>query len=248
MATKKIIEVDAVNSLSDSDTIFINSSNSLKQISKSNLFTKGADGKSAYEYAVEGGYTGTEAQFAAKLAAEKFANPNALTFTGAVTGSYDGSAAVTVEIPSGGGGIATATKLREITLEEEVTSVSETLPFNPMDYKRIIVLCHIVASTNNTSKVSVNINIGGLGMWIPSWINYTAAQRFHARCEFDIQSGLNMLTVYYSNAYATLSNTTVSFNYPRYNYTSNDLTNTFGISTQNKYLGVGTTFEFWGIK
>ena len=30
-------------------------------------------------------------------------NPNALTFTGAVTGSYDGSAAVTVEIPSGGG-------------------------------------------------------------------------------------------------------------------------------------------------
>lgn len=31
-------------------------------------------------------------------------NPNALTFTGAVTGSYDGSAAVTVEIPAGGVG------------------------------------------------------------------------------------------------------------------------------------------------
>ena len=30
-------------------------------------------------------------------------NPNALTFTGAVTGSYDGSVAVTVDIPSGGG-------------------------------------------------------------------------------------------------------------------------------------------------
>lgn len=64
---------------------------------------KGADGKSAYAYAAEGGYTGTEAEFAAKLAAEKLANPNALTFTGAVTGSYDGSAAVSVEIPSGGG-------------------------------------------------------------------------------------------------------------------------------------------------
>lgn len=63
----------------------------------------GADGKSAYQYAQDGGYTGTEAEFAAKLAAEKFANPNALTFTGAVTGSYDGSEAVTVEIPSGGG-------------------------------------------------------------------------------------------------------------------------------------------------
>lgn len=30
-------------------------------------------------------------------------NPNALTFTGAVIGSYDGSAPLTVEIPSGGG-------------------------------------------------------------------------------------------------------------------------------------------------
>lgn len=33
----------------------------------------------------------------------KLPNPNALTFTGAVEGSYDGSEAVSVEIPSGGG-------------------------------------------------------------------------------------------------------------------------------------------------
>ena len=33
----------------------------------------------------------------------KLPNPNALTFTGAVTGSYDGSEPLTVEIPSGGG-------------------------------------------------------------------------------------------------------------------------------------------------
>ena len=63
----------------------------------------GADGKSAYQYAVDGGYAGTETEFAAKLAAEKFANPNALTFTGAVSATYDGSAPVSVEIPSGGG-------------------------------------------------------------------------------------------------------------------------------------------------
>lgn len=62
----------------------------------------GPQGKSAYQYAVEGGYPGTEAEFATKLAAEKFANPNALTFTGAAAGSYDGSEALTVEIPSGG--------------------------------------------------------------------------------------------------------------------------------------------------
>ena len=34
----------------------------------------------------------------------KLPNPNPLTFTGAVTGSYDGSEALTVEISSGGGG------------------------------------------------------------------------------------------------------------------------------------------------
>lgn len=68
---------------------------------------KGADGKSAYQYAQDGGYAGTEAEFAEKLAQEMpdtLPNPNALTFTGAVTGSYDGSAAVTVEIPAGGVG------------------------------------------------------------------------------------------------------------------------------------------------
>ena len=208
----------------------------------------GAGGKSAYQYAQDGGYTGTEEEFAEKLAAEKFANPNVLTFTGAVEGSYDGSEPLTVEIPSGGGSIATATKLYEITLEEEVTSISETLPFNPMDYKKIIVLCSFTSTTTNTSKVQVLVNLGGLRQWIPSWLNYNAVQKFHARCDYDIQSGLNMLTIYYSNNYSELSDTPLNFNIPRYNYTSNDLTNTFVVTTQNKYLGVGTKFEFWGIK
>lgn len=84
-----------------------------------------ANGKSAYAYAVEGGYTGTETEFAAKLAAEKFANPNALTFTGAVTGSYDGSAPVSVEIPSGGGsgGSASLQLLTEDTLTEDTATI-----------------------------------------------------------------------------------------------------------------------------
>ena len=62
----------------------------------------GAAGKSAYQYAQDGGYTGTETEFAAKLAQEMptaLPNPNALTFTGAVVGSYDGSKPLTVEIP-----------------------------------------------------------------------------------------------------------------------------------------------------
>lgn len=83
---------------------------------------KGADGKTAYAYAVEGGYTGTETEFAAKLAEEMpttLPNPNALTFTGAVTGSYDGSEPLKVEIPSGGGGVSLPL-LYDLTTREEV--------------------------------------------------------------------------------------------------------------------------------
>ncbi len=120
----------------------------------------GRDGKSAYQIAVEGGYTGTEATLAEKLAEplafyqdtegggflagadlnmdgfhitgvahgsgptgvatnqsveealaravpEKLPNPNTLTFTGAVSGAYDGSSPVTVNIPQGGSGYTT---------------------------------------------------------------------------------------------------------------------------------------------
>ena len=66
--------------------------------------SRGTNGKSAYSYAQDGGYTGTEAEFAAKLAAEKLPNPYPLTFTGAVNETYDGSSAKTIEIPSGGTG------------------------------------------------------------------------------------------------------------------------------------------------
>ena len=167
--------------------------NELKAIGN---YSKCADGKSAYQYAVDGGYTGTEAEFAKKLASKlllvnitesngtlsadkayseiwdaiiagttvfvyyndyvlplivmfdglyfgtimcdngddvngaavgsvtieitpndevndlsaqadipkTLPNPNAITFTGAVTGSYDGSAPLSVEIPIGADG------------------------------------------------------------------------------------------------------------------------------------------------
>ena len=94
---------------------------------------KGSDGKSAYQYAQDGGYTGTETEFAAKLAAEMpttLPNPNALTFTGAVTGSYDGSAPVSVEIPSGGSGGSDAWNLIEhITAED--AAISYEIPLQP---------------------------------------------------------------------------------------------------------------------
>ena len=64
----------------------------------------GADGKTAYAYAQEGGYTGTEVEFAAKLAQDMptaLPNPQPITINGQ---RYDGSEAVTVTVSSEGGG------------------------------------------------------------------------------------------------------------------------------------------------
>ena len=84
-----------ITAMAEADDIPVAVNEALAQAKASGEF----DGKSAYAYAQDGGYTGTEEQFAAKLAQEKFASPNALTFTGAVEGNYDGSAPVSVEIP-----------------------------------------------------------------------------------------------------------------------------------------------------
>lgn len=91
----------------------------------------GTTGKSAYQYAQEGGYTGTEAEFAAKLAEEipdTLPNPNALTFTGAVTGKYDGSEAVSVEIPSGGSGSNAVELVYKHICDGTYVSVTDDLP------------------------------------------------------------------------------------------------------------------------
>ena len=119
----------------------------------------GADGKSAYQYAVDGGYTGTEAEFAAKLAQEKFANPNALTFTGAVTGSYDGSAPVRVEIPSGGGNKGwTLLYDGDITIEEAVRKITVGL-LVPCD-GMVDFIGHITWTANtNTENANDNMSI-----------------------------------------------------------------------------------------
>ena len=119
----------------------------------------GKDGKSAYQYAQEGGYTGTEAEFSQKLAEEKFANPNALTFTGAVTGSYYGSAPVSVEIPSVGGNKGwTPLYDGTITIEEAVKTVTVSL-LAPCD-GMVDFIGYIDWTANaNTENANDNISI-----------------------------------------------------------------------------------------
>lgn len=128
---------------------------------------QGADGKTAYQYAQDGGYTGTEAKFAAKLAEEMptaLPNPNALTFTGAVTGSYDGSAPLSVEIPSGGGESRTFANdlLADGTIASglaEWASVDTGLTVGDLrTYKSFIIL--ITGTIKDSIYYSFGTNIG----------------------------------------------------------------------------------------
>ena len=124
----------------------------------------GADGKSAYQYAQDGGYTGTEAEFAAKLAAEKFANPFALTFTGAVTGSYDGSAALSVEIPSGGGGTDNPLRLiKTVTLTETVKNITVDTDNDgdAFSLSEIYIITNVTNSADQTDRTLVSISPNG---------------------------------------------------------------------------------------
>ena len=131
----------------------------------------GADGKSAYAYAVEGGYTGTEAEFAAKLAEdmpEALPNPNALTFTGAVTGSYDGSAPMTVNIPEGGGGTGGGYSDYEVLIDETITTDEagiSTISYTELDFSQyndiVIFFDRAMNKANSTKDLRVIIKMLG---------------------------------------------------------------------------------------
>lgn len=75
-------------------------------------------------------------------------NPNALTFTGAVSATYDGSKAVSVEIPSGGN--ENLQLLFDVTTTEEVRSIRSGV--NPANYKEIFMVC--TAMPDDTTKTT----------------------------------------------------------------------------------------------
>ena len=207
----------------------------------------GTDGKSAYSYAQEGGYSGTESEFAAKLAAEsidkalfvvnitqnsdgtfsadktseeivqaynegkyniaavsdglifplvgvvglsavfsviyegmligfgiapnnevefgryllattnsKLPNPYPLRFTGAVSETYDGSSAKTIEIPSGGG--SSGSYFGVYTVEEDVSQY--IIPFEVSRYRRIVI--GVYQSSGNVASLTIGFVIDGL--------------------------------------------------------------------------------------
>ena len=86
-------------------------------------------------------------------------NPNALTFKGAVTGSYDGSEPMTVEIPEGGaGGESKLTTLIDETLKEAVANIDYDFG---KAYRYLEVYCYTpkaIGNTTNNNPIMLNPN------------------------------------------------------------------------------------------
>lgn len=140
---------------------------------------KGEDGKSAYQYAQDGGYTGTETEFAEKLAAEipkaytlpvasettlGGVQPAAKTETMTQAVGVDADGALWTEAGSGGGSRRTLTLIAELTLSEEAHfEITNDIDGNPISETELIITSFIPAASENRD---VNMKIKGEdGTW-----------------------------------------------------------------------------------
>lgn len=123
----------------------------------------GKNGKSAYKFAQDAGYTGTETDFSKKLNKTTFANPFPLTFTGATSASYDGSEAVTVDLPSGASsGANDIYKIVTVTLDADASRVdiSKTATGEALSAHEVYWIALTKSATTNDEKYAILINSG----------------------------------------------------------------------------------------
>ena len=106
-----------------------------------------------------------------------FANPNALTLTGAVSATYDGSAPVSVEIPSGGGGGSSGGSGKaksQILIDQEITELTASLSVTlEHDFHNLIAIINcgsagaaLTAGSDGTavaSKIGILIDTTSFG-------------------------------------------------------------------------------------
>lgn len=88
----------------------------------------------------------------------KLPNPYKLKFTGAVSGEYDGSAPLSIEVPQGGGG---GTIEKEWKLFQTINGDGDTLSFewNDIDFSEFVLVCTgLVNKSEADSSLRISIN------------------------------------------------------------------------------------------
>ena len=115
--TKNILEVDTVQSIDKTDTVLVNDSGSLKQVSVETLVSSGIPDQYVTESELTGKGYATTSDLPTKISdlsndsdfitnddiPQKLPNPQKIIFTGAVSVEYDGTTQQTVNIPNSGG-------------------------------------------------------------------------------------------------------------------------------------------------
>ena len=91
---------------------------------------------------------------------DKLPNPYPLTFTGAVSETYDGSSAKTIEIPSGRGGLGNFELIGTVNFSKEgMAAAGAGVDFEVSDVSEIVLIYkNLVNSTKSNNLVNVYLN------------------------------------------------------------------------------------------
>lgn len=173
---------------------------------------------------------------------QKLPNPYALTFTGAVTGSYDGSAPLSVEIPAGGGsGGSTGWELiNTITLEEDSNSViiDKDSSGNSFDLSAFMLYIDRVASDLQSANSTLYIGNAPSGYFTAMHSQTPAQTRLWYMGEFAVAHG-----------FKSASGNGASGNYVfSVSYAGNAQTHAPMIRLYNYYFGAGTKIYLYGVR
>ena len=188
---------------------------------------------------------------------DKLPNPKALTFTGAVTGSYDGSAPLTVEIPSGGGSGDIIDVLMDATIEEAVAAVTVTLD-TPRAYKELYIATCVYGDESNSNANAMILRVNNTDTmnsknviaWIPDVENATSATSKSYGVAF--VKLLDDCYFYYcygsKSANARTPNSSFGEMYTDFNRETIISTLKFQSINQWTKFGVGSTIKVYGVR
>ena len=177
---------------------------------------------------------------------DKLPNPNALTFTGAVTGSYDGSAPVSVEIPSGGvvSGDSGWDLIAEITSDGAGTTSGLYCQIAFADYKEL----HIEAIGTADSGITFRLMFSATAAWYDGQILTTAkssnAQMHTAHC-WIIGEFIKVIAGTASGY--SLDSTGFVVNNPRHDFATSKFSY-IRFDANNSVVPEGATLKIWGVK
>lgn len=191
---------------------------------------------------------------------DKLPNPNAITFTGAVTGSYDGSAPFSAEIPIVGGGSSgndTIDILMDVTTYEAVAAVTVTLE-NPRAYKELYIHTMIYGDESNSSANAMFLRVNntdstgskGAIAWIPQVENAVSnPAKSYGIAFIKLLDDCSFYYSYGSKA-ANARTQLTSFGEMYTEFNRSTIISTLKLQTINMWskLGAGSTIKVYGVR